>query len=80
MINSGCVLYTGNGISIGRNVQIAANCTLAPTTHELMDPDKPVREQGLSAEPRRDRHLPGVAIPVASLFLNHDPQHVNDTE
>jgi virginiamycin A acetyltransferase len=46
VINSGCVLYTGNGISIGRNVLIAANCTLAPTNHEFMDPDKPIREQG----------------------------------
>jgi len=33
VINSGCVLYTGNGISIGDNVAIAANCTLAPVNH-----------------------------------------------
>ena len=33
VINAGCVLYTGNGIRIGRNVLIAANCTLAPTNH-----------------------------------------------
>lgn len=46
VINSGCVLYTGNGISIGRNVLIAANCTLAPTNHAFGDPDKPIREQG----------------------------------
>lgn len=34
-INSGCVLYIGNGISIGNNVSIAANCVLAPTNHEF---------------------------------------------
>ncbi len=46
VINSGCVLYTGNGIIIGRNVLIAANCTLAPTNHAFDDPDRPIREQG----------------------------------
>ena len=34
-INSGCVLYIGNGIVIGNNVSIAANCVLAPTNHEF---------------------------------------------
>ena len=34
-INSGCVLYIGNGITIGNNVSIAANCVLAPTSHEF---------------------------------------------
>jgi acetyltransferase-like isoleucine patch superfamily enzyme len=46
VINAGCVLYTGNGIRIGRNVLIAANCTLAPTNHEFGDPDQPIRAQG----------------------------------
>jgi acetyltransferase-like isoleucine patch superfamily enzyme len=46
VINSGCVLYTGNGIRIGRNVLIAANCTLAPTNHAFADPDRPIRAQG----------------------------------
>jgi virginiamycin A acetyltransferase len=45
-INSGCVLYTGNGIRIGANVLIAANCTLAPTNHEYKDRARPIREQG----------------------------------
>jgi acetyltransferase-like isoleucine patch superfamily enzyme len=45
-INSGCVLYTGNGIRIGRNVLIAANCTLAPTNHAFADRGRPIREQG----------------------------------
>jgi acetyltransferase-like isoleucine patch superfamily enzyme len=46
VINSGCVLYTGHGITIGDNVLIAANCTLAPTNHEFRDPDRPIRSQG----------------------------------
>lgn len=46
VINSGCVLYTGNGIFIGDRVAIAANCTFAPTNHEFRDPDRPIREQG----------------------------------
>lgn len=45
-INSGCVFYTGNGISIGENVLIAANCTFAPTSHEYKDRAKLIREQG----------------------------------
>ncbi|HAF00048.1 MAG TPA: acetyltransferase [Methylophilaceae bacterium] len=45
-INSGCVLYTGNGISIGNNVAIAANCTLAPVNHEHKNKDLLIREQG----------------------------------
>ncbi len=49
MINSGCVLYTGNGIRIGQNVLIAANCTLAPTNHEFSDPDSLIIKQGFQA-------------------------------
>lgn len=46
VINSGCVLYTGHGITIGRDVAIAANCTFAPTNHETGRRDIPVRQQG----------------------------------
>ena len=46
VVNAGCVLYTGNGIRIGRNVLIAANCTLAPTNHAFDDPERPIRSQG----------------------------------
>jgi acetyltransferase-like isoleucine patch superfamily enzyme len=45
-INSGCVLYTGNGLKIGRNCLIAANCTFAPTNHEYRDPAVPIVRQG----------------------------------
>jgi len=44
-VNSGCVLYTGNGITIGDNVLIAANCVFAPTNHEYARKDQLIREQ-----------------------------------
>ncbi|MDB4902482.1 MAG: putative acetyltransferase protein [Mucilaginibacter sp.] len=34
-INSGCVLYSGNGIKIGKDVLIAANCVFAAVNHEF---------------------------------------------
>jgi virginiamycin A acetyltransferase len=40
--NSGCVMYTGNGIRIGNNVVIAANCTLAPVNHAFTAKDMPI--------------------------------------
>lgn len=45
-LNSGCVLYSGNGIRIGNDVLIAANCTLAPVNHAYRDRDRLIREQG----------------------------------
>jgi acetyltransferase-like isoleucine patch superfamily enzyme len=46
VINAGCVLYTGHGITIGNQVLIAANCTLAPTNHAFDRLDQPIRAQG----------------------------------
>jgi virginiamycin A acetyltransferase len=46
VINSGCVLYTGNGINIGNNVAIAANCTLAPVNHQYQSKNILIRKQG----------------------------------
>ena len=45
-INSGTVLYTGNGITIGNDVAIAANCTFAPVNHEYISRDQLIRSQG----------------------------------
>lgn len=45
-LNSGTVIYTGNGVRIGEGVLIAANCTLAPTNHEFRDRDRRIRDQG----------------------------------
>ncbi len=46
VLNSGCVLYTGNGIYIGSNVAIAANCVLAPVNHAFADASRLIRHQG----------------------------------
>lgn len=46
VINSGCVLYTGQGIHIGNHVAIAANCTFAPVNHAYKDKSRLIREQG----------------------------------
>lgn len=45
-INSGCVLYTGQGIRIGNSVAIAANCTFAPVNHAYQDASRLIRQQG----------------------------------
>lgn len=45
-INSGCVIYTGNGVNIGSDVLIAANCTLAATNHAFSDVNMEIRRQG----------------------------------
>ena len=45
-INSGCVLYTGNGICIGDHVAIAANCTFAPVNHAYRDKSRLIHTQG----------------------------------
>jgi acetyltransferase-like isoleucine patch superfamily enzyme len=44
-INSGCVIYTGNGILIGQGVLIAANCTLAPVNHQFESRNPTILEQ-----------------------------------
>lgn len=47
-INSGCVLYSGNGLLIGDHVAIAANCTFAPVNHEYRDKSRLISAQGFS--------------------------------
>jgi virginiamycin A acetyltransferase len=46
IINSGCVLYTGNGITIGKSCAVAANCTFAPVNHAYQSKDVLIRDQG----------------------------------
>jgi virginiamycin A acetyltransferase len=48
-INSGCVLYTGNGIRIGNHVAIAANTTFAPVNHAYHAKDILITKQGFLA-------------------------------
>ena len=47
-INSGTVIYTGNGIRMGHHVLIAANCTLAPVNHECRQRDQLIIDQRFS--------------------------------
>ena len=47
-INSGCVLYSGNGIKIGCNVLIGANCTLAPVNHNYLEKNELISMQGFA--------------------------------
>jgi virginiamycin A acetyltransferase len=44
-LNSGTVVYTGNGVTIGKGVLIAANCTLAPVNHAFVRADLMIIEQ-----------------------------------
>lgn len=44
-INSGVVIYSGNGVKIGRDVLIAANCTFAPVNHEYHARDRKIIDQ-----------------------------------
>ncbi|MFQ5589140.1 MAG: acyltransferase [Nitrospiria bacterium] len=45
-INSGVVIYSGNGVDIGEDVLIAANCTLAPVNHAFESKDSKIVSQG----------------------------------
>ena len=46
VINSGCVFYTGNGITIGNHVSVAANCVFAPVNHEIRQRHTLIQKQG----------------------------------
>ena len=48
-INSGTVLYSGNGIEIGDNVLIGPNCSITPVNHEFNNKNTLIREQGFKA-------------------------------
>ena len=44
-INSGVVIFSGNGVHIGENVLISPGCILAPVNHEYKDKNKTIIEQ-----------------------------------
>ncbi len=48
-INSGVVIYIGNGVAIGDDCAIGANTTLAPTNHEYRARDTLIRDQRFMA-------------------------------
>lgn len=45
-LNSGVVIYSGNGVTLGESVLVAANCTFAPVSHEFHDRNRKIAEQG----------------------------------
>jgi virginiamycin A acetyltransferase len=45
-INSGTVLYSGNGIKIGDNTLIGPNCSITPVEHEFKKKNELIRNQG----------------------------------
>jgi len=44
-VNSGTVFYSGNGIIIGADCLIAANCTFAPVNHTFKERNTLIRSQ-----------------------------------
>lgn len=48
-INSGTVIYSGNGVRIDNDVSIAANCTIAPVNHRFSNKDVAINQQGFAA-------------------------------
>ena len=42
-INSGTVIFSGNGVDIGEWVLIAPNCTIAPVNHAYLKRDTTIR-------------------------------------
>jgi virginiamycin A acetyltransferase len=45
-LNSGCVLYSGNGIKFGNYVLLGPNCNIVPTNHNYADKSRVIRVQG----------------------------------
>ena len=48
-VNSGCVIYSGNGVRIGNDVAIAANCVFAAANHAFQERGRLIREQRFAA-------------------------------
>ena len=72
-INSCCVLYSGNGIFIGDDVLISANCTLAPVNHEYTNKSKKISSQGHASSKG------GVTI-EDNVFIGHGVMTINDVK
>jgi virginiamycin A acetyltransferase len=45
-LNAGTVIYSGNGVTLGKQVMVASNVTFAPTNHEFARRDLPMIKQG----------------------------------
>ena len=69
-INSGTVIYTGSGVWIGKNVLIAANCTLAPVNHQYRSRDTRIINQGFAPNKGGIRIEDDVWIGVNTVVLD----------
>jgi acetyltransferase-like isoleucine patch superfamily enzyme len=49
-INPFCVLYGHGGLTIGNDVLIATGCVMIPANHDIDDPGRSIRSQGLSCQ------------------------------
>ncbi len=47
-VNAYSVLYGGGGLDIGNGVRIATHTVIVPSNHEFSDPEKPIKDQGLT--------------------------------
>ena len=45
-VNPGCVIYSGNGVTMGNHVLLAPGVMVMPTNHQWERRDVPTREQG----------------------------------
>lgn len=75
-INSGTTIYTGNGIEIGDDTLIAANCTLAPTNHQFDVAKVPIRHQGF--QPTRGGIVIGCDVWIGSNCVVLDGTLIGD--
>jgi acetyltransferase-like isoleucine patch superfamily enzyme len=48
-LNSGTVLYSGNGITMGSHILVGPNCNLVPVNHAYSQKDKLMRLQGFKS-------------------------------
>ena len=48
-LNPGCVIYSGNGVTLGNYVLLAAGVMLMPTNHAFSSRELPIRHQGFAA-------------------------------
>ena len=47
-LNSGTVIYSGNGVTLGKHVLIAANTTIVGSEHQYRSKDTLIKHQGLA--------------------------------
>lgn len=76
MINSGCVLYSGNGITIGDDSAIGPNCSLTPVNHAFQDGDTPINQQGFL--PSRGGIVIGRDVWIGAGVTLLDGAHIGD--